>query len=200
MNSSPSRPLLARRIFTIGHSSHELGAFLALLRKHDVEALVDVRSYPASRFAPQFNRNPFASGLRNAGVMYEFVPSLGGRPTRRDMYDGDGHVLYGRVAETPEFVQAIAELADLASRKRVAIMCGEEDPSECHRRLLVGKVLIDAGLKIDHIRGTGELVPDHDLRAVHGIQAGLFEGGELTTWRSIRSVLPSGRPRTSSEP
>lgn len=200
MTPSQSDPVSAHRIFTIGHSSHEFYTFVRLLEANEIAEVVDVRSYPASRFAPHFNRGPLRTGLEKSGIGYRFEPRLGGRPAGRDLYDTDGHVLYSRVAEDLGFKQAIDSLSELASRRRVAILCGEEDPTECHRRLLVGKVLIDAGWKVEHIRGAGSVVSDHELPAVHGMQIGLFEGGELTTWRSIRSVLPSGRPRTSSEP
>src|SRR3954465_7800004 len=70
---------VAAPIYTVGHSVHEPGAFMELLHAHDVELLVDVRRYPASRRGPQFNSGPLAETLASGGIAYEHVEELGGR-------------------------------------------------------------------------------------------------------------------------
>ena len=70
-------------VFTIGHSTHTLKAFIALLQLHDVTAVADVRSAPYSRFNPQFNREPFAEALGGEGIRYVYLGQRPGWPVRR---------------------------------------------------------------------------------------------------------------------
>ena len=95
-------------VFTIGHSTHALEAFIALLRRHDVTAVADVRSAPYSRFNPQFNREPFADALVSEGLRYVFLGnSLGGRSDDPACCE-DGRIRYDRVAETESFKSGLA--------------------------------------------------------------------------------------------
>jgi uncharacterized protein (DUF488 family) len=114
-------------IYTIGHSNHEFGTFLALLREHDVQLLVDVRSSPYSRHVPQANRETLARELEAHGIMYRWLGDrLGGKPA--------GTVLdYDELRTSPGFRQGIAHLLDLANNHRTAIMCSEGDHRKCHR-------------------------------------------------------------------
>lgn len=185
-------------IVTVGHSNHDPQTFVELLRRAGIATLVDVRSQPYSGFAPHFSRSPLKSSMESAGIAYVHDTALGGRPDDPEMYDAQGHVLYGSVAESPDFLEAIERLEGLARDSQVAIMCGEENPAECHRRILVGKVLDERGWKVRHLRRSGELQSEADQPMIH-VQEGLFEGGEFSTWRSIRSVSPRSRPPSSSE-
>jgi uncharacterized protein (DUF488 family) len=184
-------------VLTLGHSNHPLGRFVALVTKHDIEVLVDVRSHPYSRFAPQFNRESLAESLAAEGIKYVFLGrELGGRPDGDDYYDDDGHVLYGRVASTPLFNAGIARLENGLSRYRLALMCSEEDPTDCHRRLLVTRVLNDRGIEVLHVRGDGRIQRERDLGCA--AQGDIFNGFEETAWRSTRSVSPRRAPLSSS--
>lgn len=179
-------------LLTIGHSNHSFEHFLDLLEMSGVEVVVDVRSYPASKFAPQFNRQPLGAALTNQGIKYLFLGhELGGRPDDEECYDDEDHVLYGKVAESELFRSGLERLRDGLDGYRVAIMCSEEDPSGCHRRLLVSRVLADEGVAIDHVRGDGRIESEQELRAREGtahVQVTLFGEGEADVWRSIRSV------------
>ena len=187
-----------RRLLTVGHSNHEPDAFVALLRSAGIKALIDVRSQPYSRHAPHFNRSPLTRLLAAADIEYRHEPGLGGRPDDPGMYDETGHVLYGMVAESDPFLAALSRLEVRAETTTTAIMCGEEDPTECHRRLLVGRVLEGRGWRLLHLRRDGRVQAEDELPQVGGTQEGLFEGGEFSTWRSIQSVSPRNRPRSSS--
>ena len=184
-------------LLTIGHSSHPLERFVSLLRDHKIDAVADIRSQPYSRFAPQFNREPLAVALGRHGIKYVFLGrELGGRPDGDEYYDDEGHVLYGRVAASPLFVAGVARLENGLSRYRPALMCSEEDPTDCHRRLLVTRVLNDRGVKVVHVRGDGRVQRERDL--TDGSQGDIFNGFEETAWRSIRSVSHRRAPLSSS--
>src|SRR5205814_8178101 len=146
-------------LYTIGHSNQELKDFLSLLNQHQIEVLVDVRSSPYSRFAPQFNQDEIKRTLTANGVRYLFMGDLlGGRPTDESFYDKGGHVMYWRLAQSPLFQEGIRRLENGMSEYRIAIMCSEEDPIECHRALLIGRVMTDKGTEVSHIRAQGILL------------------------------------------
>ena len=173
-------------IWSIGHSNHALPRFLELLRGVGIEVVADVRSQPFSRFSPHFRRRELQSQLVEAGLDYLFIgEELGGRPREPELYDGQGHVLYGELAETERFRAGLRLLLEEAGSRRVAMLCAEEDPSGCHRRLLVARVLADQGVEVTHIRGDGSTVAETELAARGPVQSALF--GD--TWRSWRPVV-----------
>jgi uncharacterized protein (DUF488 family) len=187
----------AATVFTVGHSNHPFDRLVVLLRSHDLDLVVDVRSRPYSCFAPQFNREALMASLPNEGIAYIFLGrELGGRPDGERYYDEDGHVLYGRVADSRLFHEGIAQLEEGMGRYRLALMCSEEDPTECHRRLLVTRVLSDRGAKVLHLRGDGRVQHEADLAG--NAQGDIFNGFEEAAWRSTRSVSPRRAPLTSS--
>lgn len=173
-----------RTLWTVGHSNHDLETFLDLVRGSGVEVVVDVRSVPRSRYWPHFNREPLHAALERAGVGYVFLgDALGGRPEDDELYDADGRVRYDLVARTGRFRQGLERLLDEVSRSRVALMCSEEDPQRCHRRLLVGRALADAPVEIAHIRKGGTVQPDAELPPLEDpiVQHSLFDEGEQST-------------------
>lgn len=144
-------------IFTIGHSTLSAEAFLALLRQHQVEAVADVRSTPFSRFNPQFNRDVLEQSLKENGIRYVFLgKELGARSDDRSCYIL-GRVQYGRLAQTALFQSGLDRVSHGAARYRVALMCAEKEPLECHRTLLVAKELVARGLPVLHIHSDGHL-------------------------------------------
>ena len=144
-------------LFTIGHSTHSAEAFLALLRQHDVEAVADVRSSPFSRFNPQFNRLPLEQFLKANSIRYVFLgKELGARSDDRSCYD-HGRVQYSRLAQTAPFQSGLDRVLQGAAGYRVALMCAEKEPLECHRTLLVTKALAARGQKVLHIHADGRL-------------------------------------------
>ena len=148
-------------VYTIGHSNHSFGEFLALLRNHRVDEVVDVRSSPSSRYTPQFNYDLLSGALEEAGIGYVFMGGeLGGRPVDRSCYDVDGRVSYDRLADTDLFDDGIRRIVWAADQRRVAVMCSEKEPLDCHRTLLIAKVLEERGIDVEHILADGSL-EDH---------------------------------------
>jgi uncharacterized protein (DUF488 family) len=180
-------------LLTIGHSNHRLEHFLELLRAYDVQGVADVRSWPASRHAPWFDRGALLESLQRVNVQYLFLGhELGGRPNDEDLYDESGHVRYDAVAKSAEFVRGLFRLRQGISVLRVAVMCAEENPQHCHRRLLVSRVLFEQGMPVLHIRGDGRLESERGFTRPDS----LFE--EPLPWRSTASVSQRRRPRASS--
>jgi uncharacterized protein (DUF488 family) len=92
-----------------------------------------------------------------------FGKELGGKPDSKVFYDADGHVLYSLIAKSTPFVQAIERLLKGIHKYRVVVLCGEENPLNCHRRLLVGKVLGNYDINLQHIRGNGRFSQVEEL-------------------------------------
>lgn len=157
-------------MFTIGHSNHSFQEFLELLKKHDITLVVDVRSQPYSRYVSHFNRRFLAEHLPQAGIGYLFLGAyLGGRPKEKEYYRPDGTVDYNVLQQSPRFRKGIEEVKRLAEKHRLVLLCSEEDPSRCHRKLLVGEVLVREGIRVLHIRGTGEIEEEHSGATVSPI-------------------------------
>ncbi|HME56793.1 MAG TPA: DUF488 domain-containing protein [Terracidiphilus sp.] len=186
--------------FTIGHSNHDFPVWLALLRQYGVEVVVDTRSSPYSKYVPQFDKELMQRALEEAGIRYLFLGAeLGGRPANPAYYDAKGRVLYSQLRNDASFQAAITRLESGMERFRVALVCGEEDPAHCHRRLLIGRVLTERGHTMQHIRGDGRLDSDETVAAeagkpLVGAQPALFAELDEDQWRSTASVLPKKVP------
>ena len=151
-------------VFTVGHSNHDIDVFTGLVKDNGIEFLVDVRSSPYSKYSAHFNKDELEPYLGRQGIGYEFMGDrLGGMPSDENFYDGAGHVLYSRIAGSEEFKDGVAWLLEKIAQSRVALMCGEEDPDECHRRLLIGRVLFERGVRVAHNRGDGRVQTDDEL-------------------------------------
>ena len=191
-------------VYTIGHSSHEYETFSGLLAGHGIEVVVDTRSAPYSRFAPQFDREALQKALATSSVKYLFLGAeLGGRPNGEDYYDDRGRVLYGKRTSSPVFLSGIERLERGMAQYRVALMCGEEDPAHCHRRLLVGRVMLERGHELLHIRADGHLDLEADVerlskKPLAAKQRELFAELDEDKWRSTASVSPKKAPANSS--
>ena len=153
-------------IFTIGHSTRTLAEFVALLRPVDVTLLVDVRSFPRSRTAPQFNGDTLPDSLAADAIGYRHLRALGGRrhhrkgaPPSVNMY---WRVVafrnYADYADSDEFRAGLDALRALAREDRCAIMCAEALWWRCHRRIITDYLLADGRL-VEHIMGRGQVVP-----------------------------------------
>ena len=146
-------------LFTIGHSTHSIEVFLGLLNQHRIDVVADVRSAPHSRYNPHFNKKKLANSLDKQNIKYIFFgKELGARSNDPSCYV-KGKVQYKRLAEKPEFKQAIKRLITGAQDYRIAMMCAEKEPLECHRTILVSQVLVAAGQQIRHIHADGSLEP-----------------------------------------
>ena len=165
-------------IYTIGHSTRELGEFLGLLAAHRVMQVVDVRRYPASRRHPQFARDALAAALQESGVGYHHEPELGGRrAARRDSantaWRSAGFRGYADYMVTPAFEDALARLRELARARPTAILCAEAVPWRCHRQL-IADALVARGEEVGHILDVTRVDP-HRLSA----HAQMLPGGRL---------------------
>jgi uncharacterized protein (DUF488 family) len=152
-------PSATFELLTIGHSNLAADRFVELLKNGEVTTLADVRSVPFSRWCPWFSRRPLAERLAREEIGYlELGDALGGRPRDPRLYR-DGAPDYEAMARAPEFLAGIARLREAMDRGHVCIMCAERDPLDCHRCLLIARVLAERGIAIGHILGDGAIEP-----------------------------------------
>jgi uncharacterized protein (DUF488 family) len=177
-------------VYTIGHSNHPIEKFLELLRMHSVDAIADVRSHPYSRFNPQFSLKRLSASLEEAGVAYLFLGRELGARSDDPSVVVDGKVDYGRLAKTLRFQDGLARVAVAARQARVALMCAEKDPLECHRAILVCPELAARGVSSQHIREDGRLESRAELEtrllAAAGAQAKHLTGDLFPDLRTDR--------------
>lgn len=138
-------------VLTIGHSALSFEAFLSLLRTAGVNAIADVRTSPYSGQYPHFNRDELSQELRRDGISYVFLgKELGGRPSERGYYC-DGVADYEKMAQADGFSKGLDRVVEGAKKYRIALVCSERDPLDCHRCLLVGRALARRGIKVAHV-------------------------------------------------
>ena len=168
-------------VWTIGHSTRELDEFIALLKENNIEALVDVRSFPGSRKFPQFNAENLAESLPSVGIEYIPFKQLGGR---RKVSKDSPHTVwrhpafrgYADYMDTEDFKKGINELLGLARQKRAAIMCSEAVWWRCHRSM-ISDYLKSIGVKVIHIMAPGK-TEEHPYTSAVTILDGKLEYGE----------------------
>jgi uncharacterized protein (DUF488 family) len=137
---------MPRILYTIGHSTHPLDEFVAMIKAHGVAAVADVRSIPRSRRYPHFNDTHLAVELPRAGIEYLSFKSLGGRRhARKDSinlgWHNEGFRGYADYMQTPAFENGLNDLQEQAHRVPTAIMCAEAVPWRCHRSLISDAML-----------------------------------------------------------
>jgi uncharacterized protein (DUF488 family) len=178
-------------VYTIGYGARDLAAFLDVLRAHDIGYLLDVRSTPYSRFKPEFSKDALARTVREQGIQYLYLGhQLGGQPDDPSCYQGDGKVDYAVVAQLPAFRVGL-ERVERAYRqgRRVALMCSEGKPEQCHRSKLIGKFLDERDIPVLHIDENGDLLSQAEVIArLTGGQLNLFGGPDFTSRKRYESI------------
>lgn len=140
-------------IYSIGHGSKPIDGFLEELTSFGIECLVDVRSRPYSKWNPDFNTESLRLRLKEHGIVYGFMGgSLGGVPADRSFYDGQGRIVYEALKRSPLFLEGLERLHNGMRQHRIALLCSEADPAQCHRTKLIGAALSECyGVSIRHI-------------------------------------------------
>lgn len=150
-------------LFTIGHSNQSQEDFLGLLKRYDINCIVDVRSVPASKYSPQFNLESLKWFMKANNIQYlHFGDEFGAR--RTDCLNEKGQVDFELVAKTPLFIQGTKRLMRGQEKGfRISLMCSEANPLECHRFSLISRFFHEKGIEVLHILKDGELVSHASL-------------------------------------
>lgn len=159
--------MLEKVIYTVGHSTHPIAYFAELLETHHINCVVDVRSVAASRYNPQFNKEPLMNYLRKRGVMYlHFEREFGARQTDPSVFDDNNRVDFEKFRKTPAFREGVIRLErGIEKNYRIALMCSEAEPLDCHRFSMISVGLIDEGFTVKHIMKDKSLMTNAELEA-----------------------------------
>jgi len=165
------------RVYTIGHSTRLITAFIEMLKAHEVEMLIDVRTVPRSRHNPQFNLNELSTALECDHIRYIHMPGLGGfrHPLRGATINVGWRNLsfrgYADYMQTDEFARHLNELIAIARLQQIAIMCAEAVPWRCHRSLIADALLV-RGFQVQEIASVTKTTPSslHPWAQVDGTQ------------------------------
>jgi len=142
-------------VLTVGHSNLPCEQFIRIIQEAGVTAVADVRSAPYSHYTPHFNREAFGDRLRGSDISYVFLGhELGGRPRDSALFH-QGTADYEKMVAAPPFVAGLDRIVEGCARFRIALMCSEHDPLDCHRCLLVGRALAGRQVSVTHILSDG---------------------------------------------
>lgn len=173
-------------IYSIGHGNRSWNDFINIINQYNGKYLVDVRSFPKSKYNPQFDRYTIDKECKKSGIKYIFMGnSLGGRPENRELYDQKGRADYALMSKDIEYIASIERLQRASQLSgNTFIMCSELCPSQCHRSKLIGKTLDDSGVQPIHIDKYGrEMSQESVLRMITNGQQDLF-GGDASISKS----------------
>jgi len=173
-------------IFSIGHGNKNINEFIGELKYHEIFYLIDVRSTPYSKWNPQYNQATIEGSLKNDNISYVYLgDKLGGLPSDRSCYI-DGKVEYDLVKQKDFFIEGLNRLLAANEKNvKVAVMCSETNPADCHRSKLIGQELLSHGISIKHI------VTGNKIKSQEAVMAEVTKGvgivdlfGDKTNLRS----------------
>lgn len=183
------------QIFTIGHSTDIIESFIEHLEYYQIDTIVDVRSVPYSRFVSQFNKEQLSAFLKKENIIY--IPmgdNLGARYEEKELLFEDGKVDFSKVVITKRFQEGIERVeTGIKKGHKIALMCSEKNPIECHRFSLISRYLHKKGHIINHI--VDEYLFEHKLlesklldyyKEYHKIS---FDIGKITEFHLMQSTL-----------
>ena len=187
----------ALEVFTVGHSNRSELDLIELLRRHEINTVVDVRSTPYSEWSPQFNRKAIAATLKGHDIAYSYLgDELGARSDDPSCYDEENRVVYARLAATEQFRRGLRRVVRGAQRRKLALMCSEQDPIDCHRSILLGPELKRLDVAVSHIRH-----PDGELESQEALDErllkryGLDQPGLFAKDRSLSKRIAAARKK-----
>lgn len=152
-------------LFTIGHSQYRISYFISLLDKYQIDYILDVRSVPYSKYAEQYNKENINRELKMARIKYSFMGKyFGARPQNIEFYNNEGYLDFERVRKSKDFNKGIENVVlGLNQGHRIALMCTEKEPVDCHRAILVARAFEMQKIYAKHILPNGEILTQQQL-------------------------------------
>lgn len=158
--------MIKSSLYSIGHGHKTMEEFISELRSFNIQFLIDVRSSPYSKWSPHFNQDNIELILGSQNIKYIYMgDSVGGRPYDDFCYDENGYFDYQKMATTPQFISGLQRLIKANSLGyKVAIMCSESDPTQCHRSKLIGRELyFGNNINMQHIIAKNEVIMEEEI-------------------------------------
>ena len=158
-------PKETNRVFTIGHSVSPIEEFMDLIKAFGINCIVDVRSIPYSKYAPQYNKDSLKEYLSRNQVRYlSMGKEFGARRDEKELYAREGYLDFNKVRLSKSFLQGVERIMQgLAKGFVIALMCTEKVPVDCHRTIMVAKGLHDKGIEVAHITHDKKILEQQDI-------------------------------------
>ncbi len=154
------------KIYTIGHSQHKIEHFLQLLKMHNINYVIDVRSTPYSKYAQTYDRENITRELKNHNINYAFMGKyFGARQDNKELYTKEGYLDFEKFSESYLFNTGLQNVIKGTENNKIALMCLEKKPIDCHRAILVANAFYKAGCEVGHILEDGRLESHEDLNS-----------------------------------
>jgi uncharacterized protein (DUF488 family) len=187
----PSAPGSRHSVFTVGYGARTLEEFTAVLQTNAIEYLIDVRTAPFSKFKPEFSKDLLQYHVERVGIRYLFMgDTLGGQP-KDPVCHTDGKVDYDKVRAQPFFQNGLERVRKaFDQQRRVALMCSEGRPEQCHRSKLIGEALTAAGIPVCHIDEDGRLLTQ--AQVINRLTQGQMDLFGQTSFTSRKRYAPPG--------
>lgn len=152
-------------LYTVGHSQHEFEYFSKLLKKYEIDYLLDVRSTPYSKYAEIYNKEQLSILLSTKGIKYSFMGKFfGARPDNIDLYNEEGYLDFEKVSHSDLFIKGIENVIwGLERGNNIVLMCTEKDPIDCHRAIMVARAFFLNGIAVKHILPNGKIQTQQEL-------------------------------------
>lgn len=152
-------------IYTLGHSNYPFDKFIEILKKYDINCVVDIRSTPYSKYNTQYNKEFLHETLKNLGYTYIYMADeFGAKRKTKVSYNDEGYADFDKVILEDEFKRGIERLKVGCSKNYKIVLLGAmQEPIRCHRAILLGKELIKAGFDVKHIMHKGDLKVQSEL-------------------------------------
>ena len=152
-------------IFAIGHSNYPYDKLIDMIKKYDINCVVDIRETPYSKYNTQYNKEAFNESLRNSGFVYIYMgKEFGAKRTNKDVYTQEGYADFEKVAKEDIFLKGIDRLKKGCQMGyRIVLLGAMQEPIRCHRSILVGKTLNKEGFDVKYIMHEGNLAYQQDI-------------------------------------
>lgn len=174
--------MTSQYLYSIGHGQKSFDELMIELLSFDISFLIDVRSIPFSKWASQFNRGVIETSLGENNIRYVYLGDvIGGRPLNDSCYDDEGYFDYQKMALMPQFITGLRRLI-LANEQhlKVAVMCSEANPAECHRSKLIGRELFfGADIAMAHIIAPSKIRTQVDIMTELDLNKGNWPNGDI---------------------
>jgi len=166
-------------LYTIGHSNHAIGKFIALLKIYEIRVVIDVRSSPYSSYCPQFNQDTLTLALKKSDIAYLYLGNeLGARPDDACCYE-NGRISFLKIIKSDSFNNGIHKVLCEMQNHKIVLLCSEKDPINCHRTIIISHFLSRYGVHIQHILENGAIEENSEtekrLLKTMKIERSLFE-------------------------
>lgn len=153
------------KVYSIGYSSFNQDEFIEVLKSHQIDCLIDVRSNPFSQYHVDYNKNTISDTLNKNGILYRnYKTEFGARQDDKSFYCKEGYLDFERFIASPQFHEGISKIkAGIDLGYRFCLMCAETDPINCHRSIMVGRGLLQSGIIVSHILKSRSSESQHDI-------------------------------------